>query len=193
MLVEKIISCTRSKKLLNKINLSLLSNIEKANLLREGTIHKSLSHPHIIKYIDSFQDENYHYILQENACNGNLFLYIDYNNGLGEDLAVKFLYQIARAIQYLHSMDIIHRDIKPENILLNQDFFIKLCDFGCACKLDNDSKRTSICGTYEYMSPEVVDNPFLCGQSKKVDIWGLGILFYEMLEGLITRPSTLPL
>lgn len=128
----------------------------------------------------------------ENASNGCLFLYINFYTGLGEELSIRFLYQIARAIQYLHSKDILHRDIKPENILLDRDFIVKLCDFGCACILDSETKRLSICGTYEYMSPEVVDNPYQKGQTKKTDIWGLGVLFYEMLEGLLIRLSSFP-
>lgn len=127
----------------------------------------------------------------EKACNGCLFLYIDFYKGLGADLSLRFLYQIARALQYLHLNNIIHRDIKPENILLDRDFFVKLCDFGCAINSSQESKQTSVCGTYEYMAPEVVDNPLQQGHTSKVDIWGLGVLFYEMLHGNINRTSTL--
>ncbi len=81
----------------------------------------------------------------------------------------------------MHEKNIIHRDIKPENILFDSDFNVKLCDFGWSCFLQNDDDfRTSICGTYEYMSPEIVNN---YTHNKKVDIWCLGILLYEMLHG----------
>lgn len=119
----------------------------------------------------------------EKACNSSLFFYIDCTKGIGEEMALRFLYQTCRAVQYLHMNNVIHRDIKPENILLDRDFFVKLCDFGCATRIDAPAKRTSVCGTYEYMSPEVVDNQQCIGQTAKVDIWSLGVLLYEMLHG----------
>ena len=127
----------------------------------------------------------------EKACNGCLFLYIDYYKGLGEELSLRFLYQTVRAVQFLHDNNILHRDIKPENILLDRDFRVKLCDFGSACKIDKGVNRTTICGTYEYMPPEMVYNPELNGQTTKIDVWCLGLLFYEMLHGFLTRMSTL--
>lgn len=120
------------------------------------------------------------YFLLEYAGNGNLFFYIHSLEGLPELLALRFLYQTTLAVQHLHQRDIIHRDIKPENILLDDQFNIKLCDLGWSCINDNDQYRTSICGTYEYMSPEIVLDR---AHNNKVDIWCLGILLYEMLHG----------
>lgn len=81
---------------------------------------------------------------------------------------------------YLHSKDIAHRDIKPENIVLDKSFRVKICDFGWACKMERGEVRTSICGTLEYMSPEIaVKNVYTI----KTDVWALGILLYEMLHG----------
>lgn len=88
---------------------------------------------------------------------------------------------MAKAIDYLHQKGIVHRDIKPENVLLDENFNVKLCDFGLSCQIDSNELRTSVCGTEEYMSPEVFLRK---GYSKKVDIWCMGILFYEMLMGL---------
>ena len=80
----------------------------------------------------------------------------------------------------MHKYNLIHRDIKPENILLDSNFNIKLCDFGWSCFLENDAFRTSICGTYEYMSPEIIYGK---RHTNKVDVWCMGILLYEMLHG----------
>ncbi len=80
----------------------------------------------------------------------------------------------------MHKRNFIHRDIKPENILLNKDLEIKLCDFGWACKIKQGEMRESICGTPEYMSPEVV---LSYGHDFKTDIWSLGILLYELTHG----------
>jgi len=77
-------------------------------------------------------------------------------------------------------MDILHRDIKPENILLDENFEVKLCDFGWSCFHKSEKMRESLCGTYEYMSPEII---YARKHDKKADIWSLGILLYEMLHG----------
>lgn len=92
----------------------------------------------------------------------------------------RIFYQCLLAIHYLQKRSIAHRDIKPENILLDDDFKIKLCDFGWAKIMHQDEVRVSICGTYEYMPPEVVNQE---PHSLKADVWSLGILLYEMLHG----------
>lgn len=117
----------------------------------------------------------------EYAPNGTLFYFIHNREGIDEKLALRFIFQLAKAIQYLHQRNIVHRDIKPENILLDEKFNIKLCDFGWACKIRQHELRTSICGTEEYMSPEIFTKRM---HNKSVDIWCLGILLYELLMGV---------
>lgn len=122
------------------------------------------------------------YILLEFASKNAVFFYIHPSAGISENLALRFLYQTALAVKYLHDRGFIHRDIKPENLLLDDKFEVKLCDFGWSCKLmSDDDYRTSICGTYEYMSPEIV---LLPQHNRKVDIWCLGILMIEMITGM---------
>ena len=74
----------------------------------------------------------------------------------------------------------MHRDLKPENILLDREENAKLCDFGWAVEYDVEIKRKTLCGTYEYMSPEVY---YGNGQCLKSDIWSLGILLFELSQG----------
>ncbi len=157
-----------------------LSKADREHLQKEVDLHKSLNHPNIIKFMGSATEKNMAYFLLEYAGNGCLFFYIDSKKGLPEELALRFTYQTVLAVAYLHDRDLIHRDIKPENILLDEQFNIKLCDFGWSCQLESGSFRTSICGTYEYMSPEIV---YKRTHTNKVDIWCLGILLYEMLHG----------
>ena len=83
-------------------------------------------------------------------------------------------------MKYLHERNIVHRDIKPENVVFDKDFNCKLCDFGWSCYLEEKDYRTTVCGTYEYMSPEIVNRST---HTNKVDIWCLGVMLYEMLHG----------
>ena len=117
----------------------------------------------------------------ELAPNLSLFNYIHPTRGIPERLALRLLYQTAEALKYLHDQDILHRDIKPENLLFDENFNVKICDFGWSCKVENENDpRMSICGTYEYMSPEILSRE---PHGKKTDIWCLGILMYEMIYG----------
>lgn len=83
-------------------------------------------------------------------------------------------------MNYIHQRSIGHRDIKPENLLLDSAFNLKLCDFGWASEIDPKTPRYSVCGTFEYMPPEVVHQD---RHTLAADMWSLGILLYEMLHG----------
>jgi serine/threonine protein kinase len=85
---------------------------------------------------------------------------------------------MSSAIDYCRSKHIIHRDIKPENILVGLNGELKLADFGWA--VHSVSKRTTLCGTLDYLSPEMVDGK---ENDPAVDVWGLGVLLYELLVG----------
>lgn len=83
--------------------------------------------------------------------------------------------------EYLHSKDIIYRDLKPENILIQKNGYLKLTDFGFAKVVTSAGKTYTLCGTPEYLAPEVLLNK---GHGKPVDWWCLGILIYEMIAGI---------
>lgn len=158
-----------------------LSQQDCMNLRQEVALHAKMNHPNIVRFLDSNQIGNTLYLLLELADKNSLIYYIDAKRGLPESLALRFFCQTALAVKYLHDHKIIHRDIKPENILLCSNFEVKLCDFGWSCQLRSDFEcRTSICGTYEYMSPEILN---LMTHSFKTDIWCLGILLFELLNG----------
>ena len=148
-------------------------------MYREINIQMKLSHPNIIRLYSYNETQKDFSLLMEYLDNGTLFTYIRKNKQLSEDTAFNFFIQVANAIYFLHENNFVHRDIKPENILLDKDNNVKLCDFGWCVDM-NGGERTTFCGTYEYMAPEIVmDKPY----DKSIDVWALGVLLYEMTHG----------
>jgi serine/threonine protein kinase len=145
----------------------------------EIKIHRSLSHPNIIGFIDCAQIGPDVYILMELASYGCLFQYLDPKIGMPENLALRFFYQTVRGIEYMHKNKIMHRDIKPENLLLDETLNVKICDLGYSCYFDDMNPRSTICGTFFYYPPEMLEDQ---KHTLKVDIWCLGVLLYEMLH-----------
>jgi len=88
--------------------------------------------------------------------------------------------QVGSAFAFCHSKNIIHRDLKPENLLLTTQGYAKLTDFGFAKVVEPGARTYTLCGTPEYIAPEVLLNK---GHGKPVDWWTLGILIYEMIVG----------
>jgi serine/threonine protein kinase len=86
---------------------------------------------------------------------------------------------MADALAYLHKKHVIHRDIKPENLLLGMKGELKIADFGWSVHAPH-SRRTTLCGTLDYLPPEMVEGR---DHNEKVDLWSLGVLCYEFLVG----------
>lgn len=165
-------------KQMHKITLKNL--LDDSVIRREAYIHIMLSHENICKLYAYREDNDYFYMIMEYESNGNLFTEIQKSKkgGLSEEKAYEYFIQVCSAIHFLHSNGIIHRDIKPENSLLDANNKIKICDFGWTTKVAQP--RTTFCGTFEYMAPEIIqEHPY----TKSVDIWSLGILLYEILHG----------
>lgn len=91
-----------------------------------------------------------------------------------------FLRQIANACLYLHNNKIIHRDLKLGNIFINDDMNIKLGDFGLATKIDEGDRKFTLCGTPNYLAPEIL---LKTGHSYQVDVWSLGCIVYTLAVG----------
>ena len=149
-------------------------------IYNEIEIQSRIVHPNIIRLYNIYENTSSIYLLMEFAKNGNLYSLIRRRKGMNEKNAYNYFSQIVNAVYFLHKNNIIHRDIKPENIVLDEYENCKLCDFGLSIILNDNSKRNTICGTLEYMAPEIIKNE---GYEKTIDIWSLGILLYEMIHG----------
>ena len=139
---------------------------------KEIKFHKELGHPNIIKLYDFFYEQNKIFLILEYAPNGNLFTFLRRHGGrIPREKLVHLYLQICSAVKYIHDHGIIHRDLKPENILLDKRFNAKLCDFGWSTQKSAANPRTTFCGTYEYMAPEIFESrPY----DHTVDTWSLG-------------------
>ena len=165
------------KKISKKELISRIDSIEIIN--REIELHSKLFHKNIIHLVAIYENEEFIYIILEYLNKGDLYKLIRKKQINKENQCYSYFIQIVNAVLFLHENNLIHRDIKPENILLNDNNEIKLCDFGC-CAESGIGNRTTFCGTYEYMAPEILkENSY----NNSVDIWSLGILLYELSHG----------
>ena len=162
------------KKKLKKLNYPIKI------IYREISYQIQLNHPNIIRLYSFHEDEENIFMILEYSNNGTLFSKIRKQKFLLERESFKYFIEVVNAVNFLHKNNFIHRDIKPENILLNENNNIKLCDFGSCVQIQENEKRNTICGTFEYMSPELLKQE---KYNFNVDIWALGILLFEMLHG----------
>jgi serine/threonine protein kinase len=166
-----------NKYAIKDVDISSLSEQDFENVEKELEIHSKLQHPYIIKLVDFFKENSHVYIVLEYAENGNLFKYLTKNNPLDANEIGRFWTQTVKAIEHLHSRQILMRDLKPENLLLDKDMNIKVCDFGWATRMDDLEYKKLKGGTFAYMSPETLEGR---EQGTASDIWSLGILLFEL-------------
>lgn len=150
-------------------------------LKREVDIQLGMDHPNIIKLYAHFHDEKRVYLLMEHSINGELYKSLKNNGPFNDVLASHYIYQIADALHYMHKKRIIHRDVKPENVLIGFDNVVKLADFGWSILNPEGSKRKTLCGTIDYLSPEMITPR---EYDEQVDVWALGVLAYELVVGV---------
>ncbi|OAF68345.1 Serine/threonine-protein kinase SAK, partial [Intoshia linei] len=149
----------------------------------EVGIHCRLKHPSICECYDVFQDTNYVYLILEYCSIGEFLHYLRQlpDGKLSEMEAAKFFEQILQGVMYLHTHKVLHRDLSLSNLLMTKDKNIKIADFGLATLLDeSNSKKFTICGTPNYISPEVASKN---AHGLESDVWSLGIMLYTMLTG----------
>lgn len=127
---------------------------------REIEILKMCQHPHIIRLLDLFENQDYIYIIMENLSGGDLFTYLEKRDfEIPEARAKQLGHQIATALFYLHSFGVAHRDLKPENILMAtdaDDADLKIVDFGLSKIIGPNESSLDPFGTLSYVAPEVL-------------------------------------
>ena len=155
---------------------SLIDNIlDEKNILSEGQCEFLLS----LSFF--FQSPERIYLVTPFMKGGDLYHKLKIDGYLTEDVVRFYTAQIAIALQHLHEFGIAYRDLKPENILIDEDGYVKLCDFGASVHFQGTKKESSFAGSPEYASPEMITHE---GHNIMSDWWSFGILIYELLYGI---------
>ena len=159
-------------------------NINKIEEVKnEALILKQLNCEFIVKYYESFEINNFFYIIMEYCEKGNLSSLIinlkKKNKHLTENQIWKFFIQICIGLSYIHNKKILHRDLKTKNIFLTKNLNIKIGDLGIAKILEEKNYSNTLIGTPFYLSPEICEEkPY----NEKSDIWALGCILYELIN-----------
>jgi len=158
-------------------------------LNREKRILGDLSHPFIVRFYGEFCDAKYSYFLLELLQGGEVFRLLVENDRFSEDWSRFYSGATLSAFAEIHSHNIVYRDLKPENLVIDAEGYPKIIDFGLAKKLEG-GKTWTLCGTPDYMPPEVITNE---GHDSAADYWALGVLLFELTNGTPPFASDYPM
>ncbi|XP_069040541.1 ribosomal protein S6 kinase-related protein isoform X3 [Lepisosteus oculatus] len=175
--------------------------LPKCEILRHGvlaqskeevTIQRQVRHPFLHTLQDCWQTQRHLFIMCEYCSTGDLYTYWTMAGRFGEEAVRVFAAELGSALVFtavppslpfpgfLHDFGIIHRDVKMENVLLNDQGHLKLADFGLSRRLERGGRAYTICGTIQYMAPEVLSGgPY----NHAADWWSLGVLLFSLATG----------
>ena len=151
----------------------------------ELQIHAKMRHPNIVEFHRAFTFKDSTYVVLELCSNGSIMDMVKKRRCLTLPETRRLTVQLCGAIKYMHARNVIHRDLKMGNLFLDHDMNLKIGDFGLAAVLvskheyqglyDTKSRRTTLCGTPNYIAPEILEKG-KGGHDYKVDIWAIGVI-----------------
>ncbi|OAP63737.1 hypothetical protein AYL99_02964 [Fonsecaea erecta] len=150
----------------------------------ELQIHAKMHHPNIVEFLRAFTIDEYTYVVLQMCPNGSLTEMVKVRSCLSLPEVRRYMIQICGGVKYMHKRSVIHRDLKMGNIFLDARMNIKIGDFGLAAVMaDEHDRRTTLCGTPNYIAPEILSKSGNRGHDNKVDTWAVGVICYAMLMG----------
>ncbi|XP_039052929.1 serine/threonine/tyrosine-protein kinase HT1-like [Hibiscus syriacus] len=159
---------------------------------REVNLLSRLHHQNVIKFIAACRKPPVYCVITEYLSEGSLRAYLhkldDKSLPLKKLLVIAL--EIACGMEYIHSQGVIHRDLKPENILIDQEFHMKIADFGIACEEAYCDLLADDPGTYRWMAPEMIKKK---SYGRKVDVYSFGLILWEMIAGTIPYEDMNPM
>lgn len=156
-----------------------------AHIKREISIMRQLHHPNIVRLFEVLATKTKIYFVLEFAKGGELFAKVA-KGRFSEDLSRRYFQQLIGAVGYCHSRGVFHRDLKPENLLLDENWELKVTDFGLSAMKDQirpDGLLHTLCGTPAYVAPEILAKKGYDGAS--VDVWSCGIILFVLNAGYL--------
>lgn len=162
-----------------------------ARFEREALLAASLSHPGVVTVYDAGRDEQGPYIVMEHVEGETLADLIRREHRVDPDRAASIAFRVADALEHAHRQGLVHRDVKPGNILLDSSGTPRLTDFGIAKSVQGDrlTRNGTVMGTAAYLAPEQAAGGEAAAAS---DIYGLGVVLYEMLTGEVPFQAETP-
>ncbi|XP_074830986.1 ribosomal protein S6 kinase-related protein isoform X1 [Natator depressus] len=185
--VLKVLDCGREKvfavKVVPKVEVLRRDTLKQCK--EEVSIQRQVSHPFVHCLGDSWQGQRHLFIMCTYCSTGDLYALWASSGRFAEATIRLFAAELVLVLGYLHDLGIVHRDVKMENILLDERGHLKLTDFGLSRHLRRGERAYTICGTLQYMAPEVLSGgPY----SHSADWWSLGILLFTLATGKFPVP-----
>lgn len=165
---------------------TILRNKMVEQIKREVSIMKMVRHPNVVRLHEVLSSREKIYIVLEFVSGGELFDEIVHQGRLSEERSRKYFQQLIDAVDYCHGKGVSHRDLKPENLLLDASGNLKISDFGLSAlphQIREDGLLHTVCGTPNYVAPEVLENKGYDGAV--ADMWACGVILFVLMSGYL--------